>query len=94
MALHHRIIQHATSSQSHVIVAAVLLSFLVWVTLQGHLGRYLADLGIGKPAPAPGSQAAMNTPGVAQGMGGLIGGGLGTLLPPLPSIATPPIFGN
>lgn len=97
MALHHRIIAHATGSQSHVIVATVLLAFFVWVTLAGHLRRYLNDLGIGTPPPS--SAAAMSLPGVSTGIGALNPGGVGSILgnPAIlgtPSIATPPIFGN
>lgn len=96
MALHHRVIAHATSGQSHLIVAAVLLSFLVWITLQGHLARYLNALGIGSAARA---RAA-----VGQATGGIAGGllGPGGPLSNLPNpfatpgggVATPPIFGN
>lgn len=82
MALHHDIIRHASSSQSHVIVAAVLFSFIVWVTLRGHLARYLNDLGIGNKAA--GQQAA------GQAIGGIAGGGIGavqSILPTLPNLA-------
>lgn len=92
-AVHEKVIAAATSSQSHLIVGAVLLAFVVWVTLQGNLGKYLTYLGFGTPAPAP-------APPVSPGAGGAIGGaipgaaiGLGGLnfpgipsLPPIPNV--------
>ena len=33
-------------SQSTLIMGAVVVAFIVWVTLQGHLANYLSDLGI------------------------------------------------
>jgi hypothetical protein len=33
-------------SQGTLIVGTIIVAFIVWVTLQGHLGAYLADLGI------------------------------------------------
>lgn len=89
MALHHRVIEASTSGQSHLIVAAVLLSFVVWVTLQNHLRTYLNALGIGAPPPIPQGAGAA-------GAGGITGGGAGGLFPPgsIPfPYATPPIFG-
>lgn len=96
MALHQRIIHHATSSQSHVIVAMVLLSFIVWATLRGHLSKYLNDLGIGKKPISPAAQASVN-----QGMGAAIGGGGGAggwwgqigNLPSLPTFPGQPQLG-
>lgn len=96
MAPHHKIIAASTGSQSHLIVAAVLLSFIVWATLQGHLGRYLNDLGIGKK---PLNQAAI---AAASGgiQGGVTGGGAASALGqaignlPLSQLPLPPLPGQ
>ena len=88
MAVRERVAAAATSGQSHLIVAVLLLSFVIWVTLRGNLGKYLTFLGFGAPAPTPQQQAT----GAA---GGLLGpgipGGLQNLpIPSLPNLSTLP----
>lgn len=97
MAIRERVAAAATSSQSHLIVGVLLLSFVIWVTLRGNFGKYLTFLGFGTPAPAPSPQ--QQATGAAGGLlgsaipGGLLqslggsGGGLGGITSP---IATPP----
>lgn len=85
MALHHAIGRAAISNQGSLIVAVVLLAFIVYVTLQGHLAGYLADLGFGAKARA--KAVAGNA------AGGLLGGGAGNLFGPgnslIPNIPVP-----
>lgn len=47
--------------QSTFIVGAVMLAFLVWVTLRGNLGNYLADLGISGGAAATPNAGSENS---------------------------------
>lgn len=86
MALHHDVIRHATSSQGSLIVAVVLLAFIVWITLQGHLSGYLADLGFGRRAKAQ-AAAANIAGGIVGGNGALnLFGNPATAIPALPAI--------
>lgn len=96
MAVRERVAAAATSGQSHLIVAVLLLSFVIWVTLRGNFGKYLTFLGFGAPAPLPPAAQASNAAGGLLGPG--IGGALQGLglpsLPGIPSIATPPFIPN
>lgn len=110
MAVREKIVAAATSSQSHVIVAVVLLSFVIWITLKGNLGKYLTFLGFGTPAPTPAAQQAATNPQagpLGSTVTGIMGGPIGRLLgamvpgpptlpslPSLPPIATPPYVPN
>lgn len=79
MAIRERVAAAATSGQSHLIVVVLLLSFVVWVTLKGNLGKYITFLGFGAPAPTPQQQAT-------NAAGGLLGPGIGGALQNLPTL--------
>lgn len=65
-------------SQSTVIVSAVIVAFIVWVTLNGSLGTYLSALGLGGSTGTSSSPTVANALSSATSLLGTIGQGLGT----------------
>ena len=56
-------------SQSTLIVGGVLLAFIFWVTLNGHLPNYLSDLGLAAGSAANPMQSPSDTTGLPAGTG-------------------------